>query len=193
MPQACFDQHERPFTGSSPIAVADAILHAKLRDFGETQVPGPLKSLIRKLLEKEPANRYGSAQEVLMELKAVEASLAPARRAQLSRGSWIAAVVVMAVVIGMAAWFRHRSSRERWALQTAAPEIARLVDAGEYVKAAALTGGRLGNYDRKKSRSSGTWRSHRPPVMGPARIYRSAGETTHVLKIRPQGEFELCQ
>jgi hypothetical protein len=39
----------------------------------------------------------------------------------------------------LGSWLWHRSSRERWALETAAPEIARLVDGGEYVKAAALT------------------------------------------------------
>jgi len=129
----------RPFTGSSPIAVADAILHAKLRDFGDTQVPGPLKSLIRKLLEKEPANRYGSAREVLTELKAVGASLAPARRARVSRGAWIVAAVTIILVSALGGWFWHRSSRERWVLETATPEIARLVEANEFAKAAELT------------------------------------------------------
>jgi dienelactone hydrolase len=38
----------------------------------------------------------------------------------------------------LAGWLWHRSSRERWAIETATPEITRLVDAGEYVKAAAL-------------------------------------------------------
>ena len=52
-------------------------------------------------------------------------------------GSLLAAAVVL--VCMLAGWIWHRSSRERWALETAAPEIARLVDAEEYVKAAALT------------------------------------------------------
>jgi len=130
---------QRPFTGSSTITVADAILHAQPRDFGDTPVPGRLKSLIWKLLEKDPANRYGSAEEVHRELKALEASLAPARPARVSRNAWLAvgaAVVLASTAFG---WFWYRSSRAQWAFETATPEIERLVDAGEFVKAAALT------------------------------------------------------
>jgi len=130
---------ERPFTGTTPMTVADAILHAQPRDFGDSLVPGKLKAIIRKLLEKDPANRYGSAEEIHRELKALETSLAPARPVRLSRNAWIAvgaAVVLASIAFG---WLWHRSSRERWALETATPEIARLVDTGEFVKAATLT------------------------------------------------------
>lgn len=129
---------ERPFAGNTPTAVADAILHAQPRDFGDSPAPAKLKAIIRKLLEKDPANRYGSAVEVIRELKAVETSLAPAPAMRLSRNAWIVvgATVVLAVVLGF--WFWHRWSRERWAIQTATPEIARLIDQGEYVRAAAL-------------------------------------------------------
>jgi formylglycine-generating enzyme required for sulfatase activity/dienelactone hydrolase/predicted Ser/Thr protein kinase len=130
---------ERPFTGSSPMAVADAILHAQPRDFGDSLAPEKLKGIIRKLLEKDPANRYGSAGEVHRELKALETSLAPVRPVRLSRNAWIAVWAAVVLVGLLAGWLWRGSSRERWALETATPEIARLVDAGEYVKAAALT------------------------------------------------------
>ena len=71
--------------------------------------------------------------------KSLESSLAPARPMTLSRSAWIATGAVVALAVVLAGWLWHRSSRERWALETAAPEITRLVDAGEYVKAAALT------------------------------------------------------
>ncbi|MEO8053327.1 MAG: SUMF1/EgtB/PvdO family nonheme iron enzyme, partial [Acidobacteriota bacterium] len=130
---------ERPFLGSSPMAVADSILHAQPCGLGESPVPGKLKAIIRKLLEKDQANRYGSAGEVSRELKALETSLSSARLPRLSRNVWVAvgaAVVLASVVSG---WLWRGSSRERWALETATPEITRLVEAGEYVKAAALT------------------------------------------------------
>jgi serine/threonine protein kinase/dienelactone hydrolase len=129
---------ERPFTGSTPMAVADAILHAQPRDFGDSLVPGKLKAIIRKLLEKDPANRYGSADEIHRELKALETSLAPARPVRLSRNAWIAVGAAVVLFGALAAWLWRGSSRERWALETATPEIARLIDAAEYAKAAAL-------------------------------------------------------
>ena len=128
----------RAFSGSSPMAVADAILHTQPRDFGDSPAPAKLKTIIRKLLEKDPANRYGNATQVIHELKALEISLVPARPLRLSRNAWIAigAVVVLAGLL--AGWLWRGASRERWALQTATPEITRLIDDGEYVKAAGL-------------------------------------------------------
>ncbi len=127
---------ERPFAGDSPMAVCNAVLHAPPRDFGDAQLPGKLKAIIRKLLEKDPANRYATIDEVHRELKALKASLGPLR---LSRNAWISAGAAVVVVGVLSGWLWLRSTRERWALETATPEIARLVDAGEYVKAAALT------------------------------------------------------
>ncbi|MEO8100768.1 MAG: SUMF1/EgtB/PvdO family nonheme iron enzyme [Acidobacteriota bacterium] len=130
---------KRPFKGNSARAVCDAILHAQPRDFGDTVVPEKLKAIIWKLLEKDSANRYGSADEVRQELKMLETSLAPAAPVRLSRNTWIAVGTVAILAVLLAGWLWRRSSLERWALETATPEIARLVDAGEYLKAAALT------------------------------------------------------
>ena len=103
---------ERPFTGSSGMAVCDAILHAQPRDFGDSPAPGKLKAIIRKLLEKDPANRYGSAGEVHRELEALQTSLAPVR---LSRNAWIAvcAAVVLAGVLAGWIWRRCHGSDGR--------------------------------------------------------------------------------
>ncbi len=120
------------------MAVCDAILHSPPREFGGTQIPVKLKALILKLLEKDPTNRCGSADEAHRELRALETSLAPKPPVRLSRATWIAlstAVVLIAIVGG---WLWRRSVRERWALGTAGPEINRLIDAGEYLKAATL-------------------------------------------------------
>ncbi|MGE5347385.1 MAG: protein kinase domain-containing protein [Acidithiobacillales bacterium] len=127
-----------PFEGSTPIAVSDAILHAPPRDFGDLHLPEGLKTVIRKLLEKEPARRFASAEEVRSELKALEIAAAPARTVGLSERSrvLIAAVAVAAVAAG--GWVWHRTSRTRWARETATPAISRLVAAEDFTKAGAL-------------------------------------------------------
>jgi len=130
---------QRPFPGNSAMAVCDAILNAQPRDFGENVAPRKLKLIIGKLLEKDPSKRYESADEVERELQALETSLTPVRPVRLSRNAWIAVGAAIVLAIILAGWLWRRSSRERWALQTAIPEITRLVDAGEYVKAVTLT------------------------------------------------------
>ena len=72
------------------------------------------------------------------ELLALEASLAPAQPVRLSRNAWIVAGVAIVLASVLVGWLWRRSSRERWALQTATPEIRRLADTEEYVKAAEL-------------------------------------------------------
>jgi serine/threonine protein kinase/dienelactone hydrolase len=130
---------ERPFTGSSAMAVLDATLDAEPRGLNDRQLPARVKAMILKLLEKDPANRYESAEEVQRELKSLENSLAPVESVRLSRNAWIAVGFASLLLIIVAGWLWHRTSRQRWALETAAPEIKRLVDAEEYIKAASLT------------------------------------------------------
>ena len=129
---------KRPFTGSSATVVLDATLHAEPRGFNDRQLPGKLKAMILKLLEKDPANRYESAEEVQRELKSLESALAPVEPVKLSRNAWIAVGCATLLIVILAGWLWHRTSRQRWALETAAPEITRLVDAEEYIKAASL-------------------------------------------------------
>ena len=74
-----------PFQGSNTVAVADAILHAEPRDLGERPLPGRLKAIVGRLLEKDPAKRYASAEEVREELKRLEVALAPGVRRGVSR------------------------------------------------------------------------------------------------------------
>ena len=127
-----------PFEGSTTVAVADAILHGAPRDFGDKVLPERLKSIIRRLLEKDLAKRYASAEQVKSELSGLEASMAPARPAGLSRRGrvLIAAAAVVAALAG--GWLWRRASRARWAREVATPEITRLVAAEDFTRAATL-------------------------------------------------------
>ena len=127
-----------PFQGSTTVAVADAILHAEPRSLGDAPVPEKLKAIVRMLLEKDPAKRYARAEDVHADLKALEILPTPARAAGLARNARIALAVALVGVCVTAGWLWHRASRARWALERATPETARLVDAAEFTKAAAL-------------------------------------------------------
>ncbi len=125
-----------PFEGSTTVAVADAILHAEPRNFGQQPVPEELKRIVRRLLEKDPSRRFASAEQLLEALRAQQTAMAPARTGGLSRKSRILLVVAVVVAVALSAVTWRRAARTRRARE-ALPEIARLVSAGEFPQAAA--------------------------------------------------------
>jgi len=131
---------KRPFTGETQAAVISAILRDTPSAVSEINpaLPVRLSSIVQRCLQKDPEKRYPSAGEVCTELKALEASLAPARRAGLSRNAWMAIAAAVVLAAAAAGWLWHRASRARWALETATPEITRLIDEEEFTKACVL-------------------------------------------------------
>ncbi len=127
---------KRPFHGETRLTVAEAILHAPPRAIGDRPVAAKLQGMIWKLLEKEPAQRYPGAGEVLDALRELEGERRAAGAGKYRRLGIYA--VVLAGVAG-AVWFGAGRAQERWARETAMPEINRLLEGGEYGKAAALT------------------------------------------------------
>jgi tRNA A-37 threonylcarbamoyl transferase component Bud32/dienelactone hydrolase len=126
----------RPFQGDSMPSVIDATLHAKPLEIAAGVVPGKLKAIIFKLLEKEPGGRYPSAEALLNDLREFEASQSVAHPV---RRLWVAVgVAAIILVLGALWWFGRRWSRERWALGTAAPQAEHLIDQTEYTRAAML-------------------------------------------------------
>jgi len=126
-----------PFQGSTTVAVADAILHAAPRDFGEKPVPEGLTRIVRRLLEKDPDRRFTSAEDLLGALRAEQTAMAPVPAGRISRKSRIFLAVLAVAVVALGAWAWRRAARTRRARE-AIPEIARLVGAGEFPQAAAL-------------------------------------------------------
>ena len=126
---------ERPFQGESRLAVIESTLHAQPSDFGGDVVPGKLKAIIFRLLEKEPDKRYASAAALLRDLRDFETSQSVGRPA---RRMWVVVSVAAVGVLLVAGWLGHQWSRERWAMGTAEPVAERLIDQTEYAKAADL-------------------------------------------------------
>lgn len=126
---------QRPFDGSTRMEVAAAIQNSPPRDFGDHPVPGRIQSMIRSLLEKAPADRYSSAAQILAVLKELEIERAPSR---LSKFAWTGIGAAALLVAALSGWFGLTLSNERWARETAIPEITGLLEAGESFRAAAL-------------------------------------------------------
>jgi len=112
---------QRPFQGGS----AASILGALMRDTppppsaARAGLPADLDRVIAKALEKDPADRYQHADELLVDLRAVkrrlmgsepQAASAPAAVVRSRRWRWVlpaAAAVVLAAVAGGWAWQRY--------------------------------------------------------------------------------------
>src|SRR6202162_3186054 len=127
-----------PFGGRTAVALAAAILPAPPRPVRDVAAPERLKAVILRLLEKDPAGRYASAEELKAELSEIEASLGPARGGRLSKKAVAVLATAGLLVAALGGWLWHRSARATWARETAEPEIARLVAAEDFAKAVAL-------------------------------------------------------
>ncbi len=97
---------ERPFAGSSDIDTLHAILHSQPR---RLEVFFELRALVEKALEKDPADRYQSSREMVVDLKRFQrvrsdetaplaATQRPAGRLRWRLGAAIGAVILLAAV-----------------------------------------------------------------------------------------------
>jgi predicted esterase/predicted Ser/Thr protein kinase len=118
-----------PFPGKTAAEIFNAILSQRPAPAPETT--SRLQEIILKCLEKDRDARYRTASELRADME----RLAEKKRAAVSLKTLVAALAVAGVAMG---WLWHRNSRERWVLETAIPEIARLVEAGDFARAASL-------------------------------------------------------
>ena len=86
-----------PFTGPSPIAVVMAHIQEPLEPLGAVRpdLPPDLCRLVERLLEKDPAARFQTPQELLQAVGELEAALLPGRRHGESPLAWNAADVTL--------------------------------------------------------------------------------------------------
>jgi serine/threonine protein kinase/dienelactone hydrolase len=122
-----------PFQGDGSIAVLHAIIEdppASLRE-SRPDAPQLVNQIICRSLEKDPANRYQSASEVvretsnlLMRTASSSHDLAAKRR---TRTVALSATIALLLTIAAGAWYFHRSSRRQWAREEAIPQIASLI------------------------------------------------------------------
>jgi len=106
---------QRPFGGASDYDRLRAIVDREPPPLPDT-VPEALRALVDKALEKNPADRYQSMREVVVDLRRLAANRAradsAAARPRWRRGSraWVAAGIVAAVAIGADFWSTQRAT-----------------------------------------------------------------------------------
>lgn len=132
-----------PFTGTP-----QAVLAAQIGGTPEPllklkpDLPPAVAQIVMKCLEKEPANRYRGASELLQAIESLVTPTGayapppatPARRMrQLVMGG-----VALVAVASLALFAMNRVRRDRWVHQVALPELRRLVDEGKFDSAFTL-------------------------------------------------------
>jgi dienelactone hydrolase len=148
----------RAFTGNSGAETLAALLKEEPPP-PSTLVPGvpkELERIILRCLRKDPSQRFQHMGDVKIDLSELkdesdgQAALqrasatldggraAATRRSRRRRIALLAAAVAIVAGAVPAGWLWHRASRARWARETAVPQIARLIEGEEFVKAAAL-------------------------------------------------------
>ena len=111
----------RPFDGQSDVAVFHAITHDTPAQL-PSELPHALRLIVEKALEKNPADRYQSMREMVVDLRKLvrqrPSDVAAPAAVRTSSWTWAAGAVVALVLVGVLAWL---GSGLR---QAAAPEPA---------------------------------------------------------------------
>ncbi|HSE41584.1 MAG TPA: protein kinase [Acidobacteriota bacterium] len=115
----------RPFSGNNPAETIDNIVHSQPESITRLNysVPKELERIIRKCMEKDPARRYQSASEMLIDLKNLQRDLDSSKTtpqptlASRPRIFWLTITLLLIVVImGLVIYkWREISLRERLA------------------------------------------------------------------------------
>jgi serine/threonine protein kinase/tetratricopeptide (TPR) repeat protein len=105
----------RPFAGETDLHVIEAVLRETPRPLSE-DIPPALRGIVDKALEKEPADRYQSMPDLVVDLRRLarhSAEVPSTLRPQPRRVPWaaIAAAVAVVLMVGAAAaWWRETAT-----------------------------------------------------------------------------------
>lgn len=128
-----------PFKGETDLSVIHSIVHEEPKPLKlcEPPVPEELQHVVARALKKNPAARYGSAEEMLGDLRAYRSSLQLAGAGALNmRVIWrrlrrprvaLPTVATLLALVAAGMWYSRHQARVRWAKEVALPEIERIV------------------------------------------------------------------
>ena len=93
----------QPFAGASDLEVLQRVQHQPAEPLGE-EIPPALRMVVEKALEKDPAERYQSMRDMVVDLRRLARQTAETRApAATPSRRWVALVVAALVIIAMGA------------------------------------------------------------------------------------------
>ena len=121
-----------PFTGT-PQSVMSAHLTKAPRAMTRTDVPSALRRTVLKCLEKDPALRFQSADELLGDIESIATPSGELPSAQRARRGRVLAWAGVAAAVVAVAWFSTAPLRRaRWVRKEAIPQIKQYADLAQY-------------------------------------------------------------
>ena len=140
-----------PFTGATPQAILAAHLTVSAPPIAELRpdLAAPFAMAVMRCLEKEPAARWQSAEELLAHLEAFAtpgSGVTATGLGRLAQGAGgrrparVLAAIVAVVVIGAGAWLGpgRQMGQRRWAREQGIPQLLALADRGQWDSAYTL-------------------------------------------------------
>jgi serine/threonine protein kinase/Tol biopolymer transport system component len=109
----------RPFRSANNLELLQQVIHAKPEPLSD-DIPEPLRVLVMKALEKNPADRYPSMRELVADLRAAQRPSGQVTAApRKHRGKWLAAAGLAAIAIAAAGafWLSSRKTPPAGQLQ----------------------------------------------------------------------------
>ena len=98
-----------PFAGESTAEVFAALLKENPPPVSTLNpaMPKKLDAIVEKLLRKDPAQRYATAEQLREDLESLDApATRPAEKPGVPKWSWVAAAVVLLLIVGGLAWWK---------------------------------------------------------------------------------------
>jgi Tol biopolymer transport system component len=128
----------RPFVGATDIDILHAIVHVAPQPLPE-DIPAAVRAVVEKALEKNPAERYQSMREMVVDLRRLMRRSAeiPALQSGHAKRKWAAASALIAFVLvsGIAGWIFLRSQQR----EQPRPEYTQLTNFADSATSPALS------------------------------------------------------
>jgi serine/threonine protein kinase/formylglycine-generating enzyme required for sulfatase activity/dienelactone hydrolase len=145
----------QPFSGATDLELLQSVIHSAPAPLGD-QIPAPLRRIVEKAIEKDPADRYQSMRDLVVDLRHVIRTSSehaeptnrsspptlerpPTTRARL-HASWKIAAIGIIVLAGIAVGIRNwqQAVQAERARSETIPAVAALVEEGDLTAAFEL-------------------------------------------------------